>query len=80
MIFWKPVIRIKIISEQNRFCYNYNRLQVGRREKNFADDPLKFADVILDSLSHGIGLWSRTKKCSPFRNVRSVCSSGLSIL
>ena len=38
MIFWKPVIRIKIISEQNRFCYNYSRLQVGRREKNFVDD------------------------------------------
>ena len=79
MIFWKPVIRIKIISEQNRFCYNYNRLQVRRREKIF-DDPLKFTDVIMDWFSHGIGLWSRTKKCSPFRNVRSVCSSGLSIL
>ena len=79
MIFWKPVIRIKIISEQNRFCYNYNRLQVGRREKK-VDGPLKFTDVIMDSLSQGIGLWSRTKKCSPFRNVRFVCSSGLSIL
>ena len=41
MIFWKPVIRIKIISEQNRFCYNYNRLQFGRREKKNRGRPLE---------------------------------------